>query len=447
MKQLIVGFAEVQITPPLGVFLDGYFQDRFADGVLDELYMQATAFSIGGKLCVLVTADLIGIYRENIELLRKSVARATGMDACSIFITCSHTHTGPAVLKNEKHAGDSAYFAFFSERLSDVIKRAIADCKPAKLGYAVGNAPRIAFIRRFRMKNGSVRTNPGVNNPEIVSPIGEADERVSVIRIDRKGVETIVIANFGVHPDVVGGTKLSADYPGFFRRTLRAALGDVKCAFINGAQGDINHVNVFPRPGDGNGMFRDFDDVDRGYAHARHMGNVIAAGVLQVYEKVQYIDVDSISCAEKLVHVPANRPKASELPLAHRYHELHLAGRDDEIPFSGMELTTEVARAGRIVALENGPDFFEIPVTALRIGRIVLIGFGGEPFGDIGRAVRENPSYEWTIPCAITNGYEGYFPTMNAYTEGGYEAASSNFAAGVAEILMDEGKKLANSIL
>ncbi len=447
MKQLQVGFAEVQITPPLGVFMAGYFQDRFADGILDDLFMQATAFSIGGKICVLVTADLIGIYRENIDLLRKSAASAAGIDERSIFITCSHTHTGPSVLKNEKYAGDSAYFAFFSERLSDVIKWAIADCKPAKLGYGVGNAPRIAFIRRFRMKDGSVRTNPGVNNPEIVSPIGEVDERVSVIRIDREGAETIVIANFGVHPDVVGGTKISADYPGFFRRTLKAALGNVKCAFINGAQGDVNHVNVFPRPADSNGTFRDFDDVDRGYAHSRHMGNVIAAGVLQVYEKIQYIDVDSIDCAEQLVHIPSNRPKASELPLAHRYHELHLAGRDDEIPFFGMELTTEVARAERIVKLENGPDFFEIPVTALRLGKLALVGFGGEPFCDIGRGVRENPNYECVIPCAITNGYEGYFPTMNAYTEGGYEAASSNFAAGVAEILIEEGKTLANSIL
>ncbi len=32
----------------------------------------------------------------------------------------------------------------------------------------------------------------------------------------------------------------------------------------NGAQGDINHVNVHPKGGDLNGMFMDFDDVSRG---------------------------------------------------------------------------------------------------------------------------------------------------------------------------------------
>ena len=33
----------------------------------------------------------------------------------------------------------------------------------------------------------------------------------------------------------------------------------------------------------------------------------------------------------------------------------------------------------------------------------------------------------------IANGYEGYFPTQEAFEEGGYEARSSCFRIGVAE--------------
>lgn len=81
------------------------------------------------------------------------------------------------------------------------------------MGYGVGFAPNIAFIRRFRMKDGSVKTNPGVNNPDIVAPIGEVDERVNVLRFDREGADSLVLVNFGDHPDTIGGELVSADWP------------------------------------------------------------------------------------------------------------------------------------------------------------------------------------------------------------------------------------------
>ena len=38
------------------------------------------------------------------------------------------------------------------------------------------------------MKDGKVRTNPGVGNPDILHPIGDVDERVNVLRFDREEV-------------------------------------------------------------------------------------------------------------------------------------------------------------------------------------------------------------------------------------------------------------------
>ncbi len=446
MEQLKVGFAEVQITPPLGINVTGYYQTRIADGVLDDLYMQAAVFSLGGKLSALVTVDLIGVHRPAIDDILAYAEEVTGIPKNSVFLACSHTHTGPRVLYNSPEPLGAKYYDFYKHKVSDALKMALDDLKPAKIGYGAGQAPRISFVRRFRMKDGKVRTNPGVNNPDILHPIGDVEERVGVIRIDREGADGIVVAHFGVHADVVGGCKISADFPGFLRAAVRNAIGNVHCMFVNGPEGDLNHVNVFPRPGEGNGMFHDFDDVDRGYPHSRHMGNVIAGGVLQVYEKVKYVDIDAIGAADKLVKVPANLPAPEELPLAHKYDELHRAGKDHEIPFKGMELTTELARAQRMVKLENGPDFFDVPVTAMRLGPIALVGFGGEPFFEIGKGVKDNENYEMVLPCALTNGNEGYFPTTNAYTEGGYESASSQFKCGVAELLIDEANKLIESL-
>lgn len=44
------------------------------------------------------------------------------------------------------------------------------------------------------------------------------------------------------------------------------------------------------------------------------------------------------------------------------------------------------------------------------------------------------------------HGYEGYFPMRNAYEEGGYEARSSRFKTGVAELIVEEGLELLKEV-
>ena len=43
MSDLRVGFSRVNITPMMGIGLVGYFVPRYADGVLDDLYINALA--------------------------------------------------------------------------------------------------------------------------------------------------------------------------------------------------------------------------------------------------------------------------------------------------------------------------------------------------------------------------------------------------------------------
>lgn len=288
------------------------------------------------------------------------------------------------------------------------------------MGYGKGSAPNIAFVRRFRMKDGSIKTNPGVDNPDIVAPIGDVDESVSVLRFDRVGADTVVLVSFSCHPDVVGGCKFSADWPGFVRSTVEKTLDNTKCIFFNGAEGDINHVNVHPTGGFLNGMFMDFDDVARGYDHARYMGRVITGGVLQAFDKVQYVDVDSLKSENKIMNVLSNKPTPEQLPEAHRINDLHVAGRDGELPYSGIMLTTVVAEAARMVRLENAPDAFDMTLTGIKIGPVAIVGIPGEPFLGIGRGIKDTEGYEMIIPVACANGYEGYFPMKDSYDEGGY---------------------------
>lgn len=460
MSELRAGFARANITPMTEIAVSGYFKPRFSKGVLDDLEVNVLALEKDGVTVVMAVADLCYFTTSLSDRFRHAMAEKTGVPYEAIFLSATHTHTGPYVEScsegNEDEEGNKyapEYIqqlidendTFMEHRFCDAARAAIEDLKPAKLGVAVSHAKNIAFVRRYVMKDGSVRTNPGVLNPDVVRPVGEIDDAVNVLRFDREGAETIVLANFGCHPDVVGGSYISADWPGFFRRTFEKTVDNTKCLFFNGAQGDINHVNVFPKGGDFNDMFNDFDGVSRGYGHARHMGRVVAGAVLQVYDKVEYIDVDKLQFAQTTIQIPSQMPSEIDdidVATAHEYKELHEAGKDEEIPYSAMMLTTIVAEALRICRFENGPETIPMYLAAIAIGDVAFVGIPGEPFNGIGKGLKAAEGWKMVCPCCLTDGSTGYFPMQDSYEEGGYEARSSEFKAGGAELIMEEGHKL-----
>ena len=441
------GFARVKATPPMGIPLWGYYIPRLADGILDDLEVNAVALCKGQDKALLMTVDHCGLFKNVVDKMKESVVRATGIDENAIFIHSTHTHTAPEVSVTSDNPLVIEYTNDLINKVTIAATNSLKDLKPAKAGFGVGNAPSVAFIRRFRMKDGSVKTNPGINNPDILEPIGEVDERVNVLRIDRENASTIVLANFGNHPDTVGGNKVSRDWPGFTRTFTEKAIDNVNCVLFNGAQGDVNHVNVHPKGGDMNGMFLDFDGCSRGYEHAKHIGMVVAGAVMQVFSKVEYFDVNAIKFEQRYVDIPSNKPTPEEMPLAREYNRLHLEGKDDQIPYKAMMLTTVVADAARKVRLENAPDCFPLLFSAVRIGDVAFLGIPGEPFTNVGKSVKQTDGYKLIFPCVNTNAKEGYFPMQDAYDEGGYEARSSNFKAGVAEIIIKQSKNILKDLL
>ena len=200
----------------------------------------------------------------------------------------------------------------------------------------------------------------------------------------------------------------------------------------------MNHINVHET----NPMFKQAYSGQEKLVFAEHIGRTVAGAVLQVYDKVNYRDVDSIRFLQKTIAAPSNMPKPEELEQAYRYVALHEAGRDDEIPAVGMGVTTLVSEALRMVRLEHGPESFPLLLSGVAVGNMALFGIPGEPFTGIGRGIKEAEGWDLVLPCGLTNDYVAYFPMQDAYDEGGYEARSSNFKAGVAELIVDEGKKL-----
>ena len=68
-----------------------------------------------------------------------------------------------------------------------------------------------------------------------------------------------------------------------------------------------------------------------------------------------------------------------------------------------------------------------------------MLGIPGEPFTGVGSALKEAKGFELVLPTCNTNAKEGYFPMLECYEEGGYEAGGSNYKAGVAEYIIEKG--------
>ena len=451
MCEFQVGYGKVNINPMLGIAVRGYYIPRYAKGFLDDLEAHALALSLGEETVVLISVDNCAIDTSQAAAYMSRIRQASGVPADKIFLSATHTHTGPDLKVPDIFEADAqmihTYVDFLGQRLADVAQLALADRKPAKMGFIQGWAPeRIAYIRRYKMKDGSTMTCPPVNDPNIDHPIGQLDQRVHVLRFDREGGESIVLVNYGLHADTVNGELISSDWPGWMRRTLDKALDGVKCIFFNGAEGDVGSTHVFPSGGDMNDTEISFDNEMKSPGMARFVGRALAGTVLQVYDKVEYVPVEKLKMIHKTVQVPANVPSAEEMPKARLYKQLHEEGRDAEIPFTAMELTTVVAEAYRMCRLENGPESFPIELTGVQIGPVALVGIPGEPFTDVGVGIKDTDGWSAILPCCLTNGSEGYFPMQSAFDEGGYEARASRFKGGVAEAIIAGGKALLNEL-
>ena len=451
-----VGFARVDITPPCGVFMPGYYVDRRVKEVLDPLAINMVAFSDGVRTALVAQVDTEALSDLVADRMRDAIVKATGVDRDAILLHASHTHDGGHLAYGQKSGASSVgrgedavgklYVDMSVSRAADAAVMAVRDLRPARLSCGRGTARRIAFGRRYLMKSGKVQTNPGTNNPDIVRPVGNPpDEQVQVLRVDRDGAKGLCLVNFQCHPDVVGGETATADWPGLARGVFEAAtFGEAHCVVFNGAEGDLNHCNVMPRPGELNGLTRDFDAVDRGYDHARHMANVVAGAALSVWMKCAPLEGGEVRFGVENVRVPAQKAKASDeknLAWAEEIWALHQAGKDAEISkrygYYAMELTTELARARRIRNMAGHGDFHDVPLMTVSIGRsVAFCGFPGEPFNDIGKQIKEKSPFGLSFVLCLTNGSRGYFPFSDSFREGGYEAATSPFGPSVADDLI-----------
>lgn len=444
MSVLKAGFARIDITPQLGTRIAGYYAVRIADGICDPLTASALVVDDGENRAAIVSLDLLYLPELNYQAAMEKICATTGIDRSAVILACTHTHTGP-VLFSTRHTevANDLYNEMLACKISDVVSLAIQDLKPVTLKTGLSEAKGISFIRRYKMKDGKVQTNPGINNPNIDHPIGQNDESVQVVSLLQENGQEIILVNFQVHADVVGGTKFSADFPKYVRDTVEDALPNTKCIFYNGAEGDTNHVNVHPPKTKRKINLMHAGIGEGGVGHAKTMGRVIAGAVLGIYEKLEPCDDGKVFFVQDYAKIGANKGTDEEVQKA---FEITEQDRRGEYVTVNMEDVSRLSEAYRLVRMSKfASDHHELRVTAISFAGICFVAFPGEPFTEIGRQVKNASGFERCFICCCANGSNGYFPTKDAF-EGGYEARSSNFVAGVDEALINTANALVKKL-
>ena len=94
-QDLRMGRAAVNITPPLGMPMGGYYRVRLNTGTHDPLYAKAIVLEEGGVEAALVACDLESIPRSFVDAARLIIQETTHVPPDNVMISATHTHTGP----------------------------------------------------------------------------------------------------------------------------------------------------------------------------------------------------------------------------------------------------------------------------------------------------------------------------------------------------------------
>jgi len=402
------GVAKVDITPPAGVQMWGYF-DRLAgaQGTLDPLYARVLVLEVGEKRLALVDLDYGRTFGPaSIERIRASARQSCGISY--VLVQATHTHAGPVIM-DEYVSGAPAWESAAIEKIGKAIEDAHAHAVEARLGTGYGET-YIGYNRRRLNPDGTV-TMFWRNQTRV--PTAPVDPTVSVLRVDAsEGTPLAVLVNYACHPVVFGPDNLqfSADFSGVMTKTVEQAFGSSPplCFFLQGAPGDIN---VY----DATTPLRE-DAVGKRDWSGRHLGEEAAR-------------------VAKTIKTEAAAEPSLEFV-------------EDSLPFH-LRWNLEKFQQGLVTAF--GADFlntfapkiradWQLPVATLLINkRLAVMTMPGEPFVDFQINWRDRCPVPDAFFLGYANGYYGYFPTLKAASEGGYGAAGATtwIEVGAGERMVD----------
>ena len=87
-----------------------------------------------------------------------------------VLVAATHTHTAPSPTGLLGTPPARAYMEALPRRIVSAIALATRRLRPARVAWGSGQEAGVSFNRRFKMRDGTVRMNPGRRNPDALAP-------------------------------------------------------------------------------------------------------------------------------------------------------------------------------------------------------------------------------------------------------------------------------------
>lgn len=399
-----VGAGAAEITPPLDVGIlmsSGRQLSEPFEGVRLPLYAKAVVVENPRRRIALVSLDLLGLAGEAVGGMpgfrRQVVAAADGaISADNLVLASTHTHSGPeSIALSDLYHEDrfKKWAGYLARQIGSAVKSAAGDLRPSKLMVGACLAPDHAVNRRIKTTRGIASARRKLPPEVVIGPEGPTDDQVRVAAfVDRSNKPLAILVNYTAHPVLEMCIKqVSPDYPGEMCLDLQRRHPGTVALFFQGACGNINPPTM-----------------DRNAANARKYGQHLAQLVEKTLDDLEPVEGDQLALRWQTVRLPA-----------------------------------------RTAAGEPETDPLLTRIGAARIGNAAFVFLPGEPFVEIGLAIRGASPWKFTAVAGYADDYIGYIPTDRAFENGGYEIGPgrwSRLASGSEPIVRTEAIKLLKSL-
>jgi hypothetical protein len=347
-------------------------------------------------------------------------SKRTGIPVNRILMSATHTHSAPPSRAAAGNAMEERYVERIVTQTAEAITQANSRLVPARIGWAVVPIPDELFNRRWFMREGGIpatpfgattdkaRMNPPPGSKDLIHPAGGTDPGFSIVSIQTAdGKPLAILGNYSLHyVGGVPGPELSADYFGEFAKQVsqRVAPGDPAFVAIlsNGTSGDVNNID-FIHPRQKLGSFERIGQV----------ASKLAGHAADAASSIKYQENAPIRMAEKELRLHYRRPTPEEL----KFSRAALEEKDE----SKLPTPTSKTYAEWAIERNNGPEFADLKLQAIRIGELGIAAIPCETFTEIGLTIKELSPMRPSFTIELANGHYGYLPTPRHFVWGGYE--------------------------
>lgn len=388
------GFAEVEITPPKGTPRQGWNSKLVGGAALDPLFTRAAVFEKGDTRPVaIIQLDVALVSAADTAAIRRRVEERHGIPGDRVMVAATHNHAGPAMI-DEALPRDEGYITRMVEASSEAVGKALAARDVAEMAVGTAFEWDVAYNRRVRMRDGTVRTHGSFNDPAALGFEGPIDPEVGVLAV--RGVDGSIrgaLVNFACHPTHHGGDPVfSAGYPGVIARELKAR-GIPVTLFLQGAAGNIAYDN--PR--------------GKAPMSMEEIGRILAEDAMKALTKPSWTTPAAVSAATKTVRIRYRDVTEADIQGTSRG-----AQRFGEAGYYDRKIPPLVA-----MMRERKEEMAEVQI--VRLGDLALAAQPSESFVEHGLRIKEATWPTRTFVVCYANGMLGYLPHEEAFRRGGYE--------------------------